>query len=484
MEDKTYNRKHTIQIIFAVALGTFMSALDSSIVNISLPTIGGYFNVSLTTVEWVVLSYLIIITSLLLTFGRLGDIYGHKKIYITGLIIFTAGSLFCAMSPNIIFLIGSRVIQAAGAGMLMSLGPAIITLNSPVKDRGKALGAIAVAVSFALIIGPVLGGLLTSYFGWQSIFLINIPIGIAALLWSIKILPATRSGKKLPFDFPGAITFFLSLLAIIVPLSFADKFGWNNPLIILCLASGIALFALFLFIEKKSRFPMLDLNLFKNRLFAMSNLSLLFNFMAQFTISLILPFYLIEFRGFEPSKAGLIMVSAPAVVMVIAPVAGFISDRTDARYISSAGMAFTAAGLFLLSTLKADTDIALIILYLAVIGFGVGLFQTPNNSAIMGAVPLQNKGIASSMLATMRNLGMVLGAAFSSSIFSSRFQSITLSLQSGQYSSEQINNMAFTGAIQATFIFAATLATITIATSLIRGRLSPDCSIGIPDLKP
>ena len=200
-------------------------------------------------------------------------------------------------------LVASRIIQAAGAGMLMSLGPAIITINSPAKDRGKALGAIAVSVSVALIAGPVLGGLLTSYFGWQSIFYINVPVGIAALIWSIKILPLTKGQKKMPFDFAGAVTLFVSLLAIIIPLSLADKFGWTNPFIISSIAAGTGLFVLFVFIEKKSPFPMLDLELFKNRLFTLSNIALLFNFMAQFAISIIIPFYLIEFRGMESSKA-------------------------------------------------------------------------------------------------------------------------------------------------------------------------------------
>ena len=470
MEEKLLSKKYTIQIILAVSIGTFMSALDSSIVNISLPVMSNYFNVSLTTIEWVVLSYLIIITSLLLTFGRLGDIYGHKKIYIAGLVIFTAGSLFCALSPGIIIIVAARVVQAVGAGMLMSLGPAIITVNSPAKSRGKALGVIAVSVSVALITGPVLGGLLTSYFGWQSIFYINVPVGIAALLWSIKILPPTKAEKNTPFDFKGALTLFVSLLAVIIPVSTADKFGWKNPVIISSILTGAGLFALFIYIEKKSTYPMLDLDLFKNRLFSMSNFSLLFNFMAQFAISLIMPFYLIEYRGFESSKAGLIMIAGPAVVMLAAPFAGHISDRMDARYLSSAGMAVAAAGLFLLSTLKSKTDIWIIVAYLVICGFGIGFFQTPNNSAIMGAVASCHKCIASSMLATMRNLGMVLGAAFSALIFSSRLKSLMTALVDSGLSKNEIADIAYPGAVQAAFIFAGILAAIAVITSLVRGR--------------
>jgi EmrB/QacA subfamily drug resistance transporter len=459
------------QIIFIVALGTFMSALDASIVNISLPVMSKYFNVSLTTVEWVILSYLIIITSLLLTFGKLGDLYGHKKIFNIGLIVFTLGSLFCALSPSIIILIAARLLQAVGAGMLMSMGPAIITVNTPVKDRGKSLGIIAVSVSIALILGPVIGGILTSYFGWQSIFYINLPIGIATLIWAILILPASKSAERIPFDFAGAIILFFSLVAIISPLSFAQKIGWASPYIISALAAGLALFVIFFIVEYKAKYPMLDLKLFKNRLFTMANISLMLNFIAQYSITLIMPFYLIQLRGFEPSKAGLLMITAPAVVLIAAPLSGFLADKIDTRFISSAGMLFATVGMFLISTLKADTSIAVMVFYFSVIGLGIGFFQTPNNSAIMGSVEPNCRGVASSMIAAMRNLGMVLGVAISGSVFSSRIDYLQKALRAQSLNPEQIRIGSFTGALQTTFIIAGILSGIAIFVSLIRGPL-------------
>jgi EmrB/QacA subfamily drug resistance transporter len=473
-EDKNqFQAKYKFQIIIIVAFGTFMSALDASIVNIALPVMSKYYNVSLTTVEWVILSYLITITSLLLTFGKLGDLYGHKKIFNIGLIIFTLGSLFCALSPSIAILIAARLLQAVGAGMLMSMGPAIITINTPAKERGKSLGAIAVSVSIALILGPVIGGMLTSYFGWQSIFYINLPIGIATLIWAISILPVSKLPEKNPFDFTGAIILFLSLIAIISPLSFADKVGWKNPYIIFSLAAGAVLLAVFFIVEYKIKYPMLDLALFKNRLFTTANISLMLNFIAQYSITLIMPFYLIQLRGFEPSKAGLLLIAAPAVVLIIAPLAGFLADKTDTRFISSAGMLFSSAGLFLISTLKANTNIALMVFYYAIIGFGIGFFQTPNNSAIMGSVQPNCRGVASSMIATMRNLGMVLGVAISGSIFSARMGYLQKTLQLQSLSPEQIRVQSFTGALQTTFIVAGILSSIAIFMSLIRGPLKP-----------
>jgi EmrB/QacA subfamily drug resistance transporter len=465
------SKSRILQIIVIVSIGAFMSALDSSIVNISLPAMSTYFNASLTTVEWVVLSYLIIITSLLLTFGRLGDLFGHKIIFNTGLIIFTAGSLFCALSPTIIILIIARVVQAVGAGMLMSMGPAIITMNVAPERRGRSLGAMAVSVSLALIAGPAIGGFLISYFGWQSIFYINLPIGIAVFIWALRVLPVTRGMEKQRFDFIGAVLLFISLIAIVFPLSFADKAGWSNPYIIASIISGIILFAVFIIIEDRIRNPMLDLKLFRSRVFAFGNISLMLNFIAQFAVSLIMPFYLIQLRNFSPSEAGLILIAAPIAIMVVGPVAGYISDKIDARYLSSAGMVLASTGLFLLSTLKEDTKIYLIIIYALVVGFGFGMFQTPNNSAIMGSVAPGRRGTASSMLATMRNLGMVLGVAIAGSVFSTRQNYITDALKNTAFSSLQIQNEAFTGALQLTFIVAGMISTVGIFTSLVRGPL-------------
>lgn len=473
-EQVQYNelsRSIKTQTIIIVAIGTFMSALDASIVNISLPTISTYFNVTLTTVEWVILSYLVVISSLLLTYGRLGDLYGHKKIYTIGLVIFTIGSLFCAVSPTILLLILSRGFQAIGAGMLMAMGPAIITINTHARDRGKSLGMIAVSVSIALAIGPALGGFLTSFFGWQSIFLINIPIGIAAFIWAIKSLPFTKSYEVQPFDFKGAIFLFLSLVGIVFPLSFVDKLGWKSPVIIGSLVAGIIFLILFIITEIRIKHPMLDLSLFKNRIFSMGNISLLLNFMAQYTVALLIPFYLIQLRNMTASEAGLIIIANPIVVMIIAPIAGFLSDRWDTRYLSSAGMVITSIGLYLLSTLKADTRIFLIIIYAAISGLGIGLFQTPNNNAIMSAVSHNRRGTASSMLATMRNLGMVLGVSLSGILFSTRSNSLNKILAAKGISGIELENQAFTGSMRFTLIIGSLLAAIAIFTSLIRGSL-------------
>jgi EmrB/QacA subfamily drug resistance transporter len=464
-----FKRKRAI--LLAVAVGTFMSALDSSVVNMVLPNISAYFHTSLATIEWTVMSYLLVVSSLLLSFGRLGDMYGHKKIYLVGLIVFTAGSLLCGLSPSVLVLIIFRGIQAVGAGMLMAMGPAIVTDTVSPQERGKALSITAVSVAVALTVGPVLGGALTSAFGWQSIFLINIPIGILGFLLAKQTIPQHRDNERVaqPFDFVGAGVIFLALISILLPLSLVENYGWKDPLILIFIAVGLGLTVGFAWWEKHAKYPLFDITLFRNRLFSMSNISALLNFMAQFTIILLIPFYLQRLRGLSPAQAGLLYLPMPLTTMIIAPISGTLSDRMDSRYISSVGMAIIAAGMGMLSNLKANSPDLFMVVGLIIVGLGIGLFQTPNNSAIMGSVPNSKRGVASGMLATMRNIGMVLGVAISGTIFSSSHDWFMTLLKVKGLSGVQLEKAAFIGALHVTYIVGAIFASIGVITSLIKG---------------
>lgn len=466
------SKSQRIKIMIAVAVGTFMGPLDSSVVNIALPSITSNFHVSLATSEWVVMAYLLVISSLLLTFGRLGDMYGPKKIYMTGFAVFTLGSFLCGTANSITLLVLYRVLQAVGAGMLMSIGPAIVTDVTPPTERGKYLGVTAVSVSIALSTGPVLGGFLTSHFGWPSIFLINVPIGLIAMLLAKLVLPNTGGHGSQPFDIIGAATFFVALGAILLPLSYAEKTGWGNPFIIGSLILGIILMIIFIFIEQKNKYPMMDLSLFRNRLFSMANLSALLNYIAMFSTVLLMPFYLQQLRQMPPSKAGLLLIPMPLTTMLVAPLSGAISDRVDTRYISSVGMGVTALGMWLLSNLKLESPIYLIIFSLFVVGLGSGMFQTPNNSAIMGAVPPNRRGVASGLLATMRNVGMVLGVAISGAVFTNHMAYLAKVLSGKGLTGQELKVSAFTGAMHLAFIVSAAIAVLAVITSLIRGPLT------------
>ncbi|HBE80070.1 MAG TPA: MFS transporter, partial [Firmicutes bacterium] len=399
--------------LLAVAIGTFMGALDSSVVNLVLPNIGSYFHTTLSLVEWTIIAYLLVISSLLLAYGRLGDMYGHKQIYLLGFIIFTIGSLVCGLAKTIALLIIFRAFQAVGAGMLMAMGPAIVTDTVAPRDRGRALSVTAVAVACALTIGPVIGGFLTTAFGWQSIFFINIPIGIGGFLLAQRTIPRNDERTVQPFDPIGAVIIFAALISILLPLSLVEELGWTNFWILLFIGIGLGLMVGFGFWERHIDYPLFDIRLFRNKLFAMSNISALLNYMAQNTIILLIPFYLQRLRGLPPNQAGLLYLPMPLATMMVAPISGTLSDRMDSRYISSAGMAIMAVGMGMLSYLKANSSDVFMMAGLIVVGFGIGLFQTPNNSAIMGAVPRDKTGVASGMLATMRNIGIVLGVAVS-----------------------------------------------------------------------
>lgn len=467
--DNEANGKRINQVVTAVAAGTFMSALDSSVVNIALPTIQEHFNASLSTIQWVVMSYLLFISSLLVTYGRLGDMYGHKKIYIRGFYIFTAGSLFCGLAPTIMILIIARIVQAIGAGMMMAIGPAIITESTPAKERGKYLGYNALSVAVALAAGPVIGGFLTSSLGWQSIFYVNIPIGILGVYFASKVIPETAVLEKQKFDIKGTALIFTALTSILMPLSYTERYGWSNPYIIAALFGGLSLLALFIYIERRIDYPMMDLTLFRNRVFSMSNLSALLNYMAQYCVTLLMPFYLQDLRGLEPSRAGFLMMPIPLTTMVIAPISGRLSDRVDSRYMSALGMGILSVGILLLSGLQYSTPNHIIILSMMIVGIGVGLFQTPNNSAIMGSAPGNRRGIASSILATMRNIGMVLGIAVSGAIFNSQRSHLAISFAAAGMKGEELRIRAFTGALNLSYTVAAILASIAVITSLVKG---------------
>jgi EmrB/QacA subfamily drug resistance transporter len=455
--------------LLAVAIGTFMSAFDGSVVNLVLPNISSYFHTTLSMVEWTVMSYLLIISSLLLAYGRLGDMYGHKRIYTTGLIIFTGGSILCGLAGSVMILIVFRALQAIGAGMLMAMGPAIVTDTVVPQDRGKALSITAVAVAVALTLGPAIGGFLTSLFGWQSIFFVNIPIGIGAFLFARQVIPQKDERTDQPFDWMGAGLIFTALICILLSLSLVEELGWTNIGLIITMIMGLGLVAGFIFWEKTARYPLFDIALFKDRLFAMSNLSALLNYMAQNTIILLIPFYLQNLQGLPPNQAGVLYLAMPLSTMLVAPVSGTLSDRMDTRYISSAGMAIMAVGMGILSNLKADSPHIFMIAGLIVVGIGIGLFQTPNNSAIMGAVPRNKSGVASGMLATMRNIGMVLGVAISGAVFSSGQIGLTASLKSRGLSGHLLFSTAFEGALHITYLMGAGIACVAVVTSLVRG---------------
>ena len=405
-------------VLIAIGMSTFMSALDTSVVNIVLPIITDSFASDIATVEWVVIIYLLIVSGLLLSFGRLGDIRGHRPIFLIGFSIFILSSALCGISPTVELLILFRGLQAIGAAMLAANSPAILTKSFPASQRGQALGLQATMTYLGLTVAPSLGGWLTDLVSWRAVFSINIPVGLFALGLAWLFIPADGDKKlREPFDFQGALLFLAGLVALLLALNQGSTLGWFSPTIIgLFVFAGIFI-GLFIYIEKKRSNPLLDLSLFGNRVFSASVVSAVFNYIAVFSILFLMPFYLLQGREFTPSQAGLILTIQPIVMAIIAPLSGSISDRIGTRIPSVLGMLVLTLGIFMMSRLGPATPIYQIAIVLAIVGLGTGTFISPNNSAIMGAAPLKRQGIAAGLLATARSTGMVLGIGLAGAIF-------------------------------------------------------------------
>jgi EmrB/QacA subfamily drug resistance transporter len=406
--------------MLAVGVGVFMAALDGSIVNIAMPTLEKALNTEFAVVQWVILSYLLTVTTLLLGIGRLADIVGKKQIYLAGFVIFTIGSALCALAPSVGWLIGFRVLQAIGAAMIMSLGPAITTEGFPSNERGKALGIVGLAVSAGIITGPALGGLLLDQLSWHWIFLLNVPVGIVSIWISARYVPATVPPGGQRFDYGGALTLFFSLLALLLALTFGQEMGFLHPWILLLLAGWLLLLALFILIERRVSQPMLDLQLFQSSIFSVGLLSGLVSFILVAGVLFLMPFYLEYVLGYQPLIAGQLLAILPLMLGITAPVAGWLSDRVGTRLISVIGLLVLLVGYAMLSQLDAQTSTAGFILALLPIGVGMGVFQSPNNSAIMGAVPPERLGVASGLLAVSRTLGQTTGIAILGALWASR----------------------------------------------------------------
>ena len=439
-----------------------MATLDSSVVNVALPTLTKDLVTEITLSKWVVVIYLFIISCLLLPCGKLSDNYGRRKIFTIGLLVFTVGSGICGLSTTLGWLIFSRVIQGIGASMLMANGPAILTSSFPQTELGKALGTMAMVVSLGLVSGPSLGGYLIAKAGWKSIFLLNIPFGVLGILLAIHFIaedrPRTQARGK-PFDWAGAFLQFIMIVMLTVlfdPPSISVS--GSNPFTFSRILAGILFLiftAVFVRIESSVEDPLLDLTLLKNRDFWAGNVAGLFNFIAYSTVAVLMPFFLEEVKSFTTNRTGLYMTAIPLTIFVVAPISGRLSDRLGTRGLSMLGAAIAATTLFAMSgavgggLTKTISDSYLIIL-LGFIGVAMGLFQSPNNNAIMSSVPMNKLGIASAMLATVRNIGMVTGTGLSTSMFSMRLEA-TQDFISSMHWSCFLGGIMSCGAVLASF---------------------------------
>ena len=414
-KNRTYGKW---SILFTVLIMTFMVTLDGSIVNVALPVMSGELNASMGDIEWVASIYLVVTCATILIFGRLGDMIGKARIFQIGVILFTIGSLLCSISGTLPLLIGARVVQGLGSAAALANNQGIITESFPPDERGKALGFVSTFVALGSMTGPTLGGMILTVLPWTYIFLINIPVGVLSFLIGLRTLPNKKPAKPGRLDAKGSVLLLLSILLLFGSFTLLQN-GVSLPIIIGIIAGAVFL-VLFIMVEKRMDDPLVPIGIFKNKMFSLNLFTMLTAFVAIGANNIIMPFYLQDARQFSPGMAGLLMTVIPLITAVMGPISGTMSDHIGSELPTMIGLIFTTVGLALMTMLGIDTTIAVIILFLAVIAVGSALFQSPNNSLVMGSVSRDELGLVGSLAGLVRNMGMSVGITAGTSLLYSR----------------------------------------------------------------
>jgi EmrB/QacA subfamily drug resistance transporter len=466
-----------------------MTTLDSSIVNIGLPSIARAFGVPLSgNIEWVLISYLVVIAAVLLTLGRLADMLGRKPLFLAGLDVFTIGSALCGAAPSLGMLIAARCFQGLGAAAILCVNVAMITRSFPAAERGRALGLNMILLALGVSAGPTIGGILTQALSWRWIFYVNLPIGTVALLAAWRLLTERYHLQRQRFDLPGAALLATGLAALTLGLSFGQEWGWGSLRFLSSMGIAMAALAAAARVERRVAAPVLDPALLRNRVFAFANISFMICMLALFAVSFLLPFYLEELQGFDTLRSGLLLTPLPLTLALVAPVSGEVADRVGSRWLAPVGLAIACAGLLLLSGLTQASSIAYLVLCLIVTGIGQGLFQSPNARAIMGAAPPNELGVASGTLATGRVVGQSLSVAVAGAVFTSfggaaAGAALTVGRETLSVEQTLALQQTFVTGLHAAFVVCALLAALGVVTALLRGAEGGDSSsVSVLDL--
>lgn len=401
-------------VLLVTTFASFLAPFMASSVNLAIPAIASEFRASAILINWVVISYLLASATFLLPFGRLADISGRKRVFLIGLYGYVVSSLMCAMAPSIGPLIAFRALQGTAGSMMFATGVAILTAAYPPAERGKILGINTAAIYAGLSLGPTVGGLLTHYLSWRSIFLINCLLGSFIIWPTMKLAEQKNDVSGQAFDVVGALIYVFGIAAVICGASSITS--WRPAKWILAL--GFAALTAFVRQELRARCPLFDARLFgRNVGFAFSNLAALIHYSATFSTGFLMSLYLQMVKGFDAQFAGLVLLSQPVIQALLSPFAGLLSDRIEPRLVASSGMALTAAGLFVLSSLTQTTTLEMIVATLVLMGVGFALFSSPNTNAVMSSVEKRFYGVASSSLGTMRLTGQAFSMAIVNLLF-------------------------------------------------------------------
>jgi EmrB/QacA subfamily drug resistance transporter len=455
-------------VLALVSIGTLMSTLDASIVSVAMPTLTAAFHTTVSTSQWFVLAYTSVVTVLLLAFGKLGDIVGRRRLYLCGILAFTAGSLVCGFSVSALMLILARGFQAVGASMIMSSGPALVTDAFPPEERGKSLGFIGSAVALGLLAGPLAGGVIIQYLSWHWMFFINVPIGLvlaAILATRVRGLDESRDGR---LDIAGAGLMAIALAALLAGLMRGQDSGWLSHTAIALLVTALAFGAAFIVLERRASDPVLRLSLFRHRDFAVGAISGWANYAATFPIPVFVPFYLQNILGYDPRRVGLVLAFGPLTLALVAPLAGSLSDRIGPRLLTFVGLSIASAGLLSLRTLDPGSSMVGVVWRLVLASLGSAIFVSPNSSSVMGSVAREELGVAAGVVALVRNLGMVCGIALAGSIITTVERGFTATGEIGRGAA--FRQLAFLEGLRAALLVCAAIALAGALVSALRVR--------------
>ena len=454
-------------VLVVVLLGIFMAVMDGIVVSIALPTITAFYGVDVAQSQWVITAYLMTVTALFLVFGRVAESVGKSRLFLAGMALFTIASFGCASAPNLLALIGMRVLQAIGASAAFAISAAIIYGIFPRGEQGRAMGAVAATVSVAGLAAPALGGFLTALFGWEYIFLINIPAGIALLAVGLRVMDLHEPRRSsLSMDWTGAVTLMAAIVAFMLCLEeFTAGIRVSAPLVLLGLAA-LGAFTLFVRTERRHSRPLMDFSLLRDPLFGIPLASCLLFFVALFIFNICGPFYFEGVIGLSPAEVGGIFMIVPAITVVASPLTGWLFDRRESPAYAAIGLSLCTVALLLLAWGAARQDFILILASLVVLAFGNALFNSPNNTEIMRAAPVEKMGLASSLTAMARNFGMALGVSVAGILLT--FQ-VSLAGTEGGVGSADPTLLA--GAIGVIMLVAALTCGIGVAAQVLRWRM-------------
>src|SRR5512140_319690 len=460
-------------VLSVTTIGALMAAIDSTIVILGLPEMMVKLHADLVEMIWVIMAYSLVSTVFLLTFGRIADMFGRVRMYNLGFVVFTIGSALCGFSGNATSLILSRMVQGAGAAMMVVNSVAIITEVFPPNERGKALGINAITFSFGGVAGPILGGLILTLADWRWIFFINVPIGIFGAVWGYRALKELSIRKKGEgFDIPGALSFSIGLTALLIALTLGIQASFTSPIILTLFAVFLLGVGFFLWWERRAKNPVVDLTLFRDRIYNFSVLSAMIQSLALCAVTFLIIFYLQGVLGYDALKAALMLIPLPILTSIMAPIGGNIADRIGARIPATIGLLIQGAALVWFMRLTPTSPYWQTAVGLGVMGLGGGLFYPPNTSAAMNAAPKNRLGIASGTLATLRQAGMVTSFALALAVAASSIpRDVMMQLFVGNNVTLGSAPMkAFVTGMHSAFLVSTVLVLIAAGISFVRGK--------------